>query len=76
MKENASGDETEMWRTTVHRHFLRGPSGAIGSTTTRTRTNPDLGSRMNIPDHSRVFKQFFGLKIRKIFDADSDPGTF
>ena len=22
----------------MHRHFLRGPSGAIGSTTTRTRT--------------------------------------
>jgi hypothetical protein len=30
-------------RTTVHRHFLRGPSGAIGSTTTRTRTRKSNG---------------------------------
>jgi hypothetical protein len=25
-------------RGAIHRHFLRGPSGAVGSTTTRTRT--------------------------------------
>ncbi len=41
--------EWEWWcdgdveRTTVHRHFLRGPSGAIGSTTTRTRTRKSNG---------------------------------
>ncbi len=29
--------DRDVERTTVHRHFLRGPSGAIGSTTTRTR---------------------------------------
>jgi hypothetical protein len=39
MKEYESGDETEKERTTEQRHLLRGPSGAIGSTTTRTRTS-------------------------------------
>jgi hypothetical protein len=39
--------------------------------------NLDLGSGMNIPDHSsRVSKQFLGLKIHKCFDADADPGSF
>jgi hypothetical protein len=31
---------------------------------------------MNIPDHiSESWKQFFGLKILKFFDADPDPGS-
>jgi hypothetical protein len=35
------------------------------------------GSGMNILDHiSEKWKQFFGLKILKFFDADLDPGSF
>jgi hypothetical protein len=35
------------------------------------------GSGINIPDHifPRAYKQLFGFKILKFFDADPDPGS-
>jgi hypothetical protein len=29
---------------------------------------------MNIPDHIESLKQFFGLKMLKVYDLDPDPG--
>jgi hypothetical protein len=36
------GIKMEMWRTTRGGHFLRGPSGAIGSSTTSKQVNLHL----------------------------------
>jgi hypothetical protein len=48
-KEYESGYETEMWRGQLNkRQFLRGPSGAIGSTTTRTNSTSYPGDVENL----------------------------
>jgi hypothetical protein len=43
------------------------------------KSDPGPGSWMNIniPDHfSESLKQFFGLKVLKFFQADTDPESF
>jgi hypothetical protein len=53
------GVKMEVWRTTGCRHFLRGPSGTTGSSSTRTRTSTVNG--LDLPDVLGLLDLFGGL---------------
>jgi len=46
----------EVWRTTGCRHFLRGPRGTTGSTSTRTRTRKETEIRVFSGTRYEVFR--------------------
>ncbi len=78
MKENESGDETEMWRgqlcTDTSWEAPAWPLEVLLQEQEQIRIwDPGWTSQITF---SIVYKQFFGLKIHKCFDADADPGSF